>query len=119
MKKYYIAIICIVLIVAIVGIVNGSVGTKKSNSGLLVGEATGSKLKCKDFDGKNIFVRGVTRGPEFGTGKFVVKRDYCITEGEKAGRLAEFYCLNNQVASETFGTEDGCSKCVRGRCVKQ
>ena len=33
-------------------------------------------LTCKDTDGKNISKVGVTRGPEIGTGKKVVKKDY-------------------------------------------
>lgn len=73
------------------------------------------KTSCVDSDGgKNYDVRGVTEGPEWATGKPVSIKDYCITDGEKAGRLAEGFCSNGQVATESIGCIRGCKD---GACV--
>jgi hypothetical protein len=79
------------------------------------------KLECKDSDGgKEIYKKGTTYGLDWGTNNKVEKTDYCITEGEKAGRLAEYFCQWSngayQVASESFGPEDGCYSCFDGAC---
>jgi len=77
---------------------------------------------CTDSDGgKNYETKGTTSGLDWGTTNNVVKTDYCITEGEKAGRLAEYFCqISNgvyQVASESFGPENGCYNCKDGVCL--
>lgn len=87
--------------------------------GDLVGLATDRQsILCTDSDGgQNIFVRGTTKGLDWTTNKRVSKRDDCVRKGTKAGRLAEFYCLEGRVASVTFGPEDGCSACKNGACA--
>ena len=76
---------------------------------------------CVDSDkGRDILVQGTTIGPDLSTGVLVQKRDYCTLSRDKKGRLLEFYCDNGQVASRTFGPEDGCYKCINGACgIKQ
>lgn len=91
-------------------------------------------VECTDSDGgKNIFVRGNTTGQKWGTGQMVggageeekwiepvieTATDYCMTEGEKVGRLVEYSCFKNQVFSQTFGPEDGCIECKDGVCTE-
>ncbi|MFH1256948.1 MAG: dockerin type I domain-containing protein, partial [Candidatus Diapherotrites archaeon] len=73
--------------------------------------------KCTDSDnGKNYYTKGKTTGTEWATTNYVEKNDYCITEGEKAGLLAEYFCheLNNQVASESYKCPNGCKD---GACI--
>ncbi|MBM3234213.1 hypothetical protein FJZ19_03895 [Candidatus Pacearchaeota archaeon] len=79
------------------------------------------KISCKDSDdGKDIYRKGVISGLDWGSNNQVEKEDYCITEGEKSGRLAEYFCQYSngvfRVASETFGPEDGCYDCKNGAC---
>ncbi len=87
-----------------------------------------SSMICTDSDGgKNIYTQGTTSGQEWGTGQYVwnaqnekvwveakaiTSTDYCVTEGEKVGRLVEYSCSGNLVASESFD----CS-CQNGACV--
>jgi len=86
-----------------------------------VGFECSGKTVCQDSDnGKDIYQKGTTSGLDWGTSNIVSKTDYCVSEGEKAGRLAEYYCdyVNgvSMVASQTFGVEDGCYGCSDGRC---
>ncbi len=79
------------------------------------------KLECKDSDGgKEIYKKGTAYGFDWGSNNKVEKTDFCITEGEKAGRLAEYFCqFSNggyQIASESFGPENGCYSCFDGAC---
>ena len=70
---------------------------------------------CTDSDGGlNYYVVGKTDGILWGTTEYGTKKDYCITEGVKAGRLAEFFCDENQVASISYECPNGCSD---GACV--
>ncbi len=79
------------------------------------------KNVCKDSDnGKDIYRKGTTSGLDWGSDVIVDKTDYCITEGEKTGKLVEYYCeyINgvSRVASQSFGAEDGCYDCEDGAC---
>ncbi len=80
-----------------------------------------SQTACTDSDGGiNLKVQGTASGPEWGTGNYVSKSDYCVADGEKKGRLAEFYCASNgQVSSITYGPENGCAPCINGACIKE
>ncbi len=75
-----------------------------------------SNVTCTDSDGGlNYGVRGYTYGSEWANISNVVNSsDFCITSGEKAGRLAEYICQYNQVGSESFACPNGC---VNGSCV--
>jgi len=69
--------------------------------------------QCTDTDGGiNPFVGGQISGGNPITGQRIIKTDECVAEGEKRGRLAEYFCKDNIIASQTFGPEDGCTGCV-------
>lgn len=69
-------------------------------------------LECPD--GKNYYVKGNTSGIDWGTSNYVVKEDYCITSGPKAGLLAEYFCQQGQVASISYRCSSNCSN---GACI--
>ncbi|MBI4144178.1 hypothetical protein HY486_02940 [Candidatus Woesearchaeota archaeon] len=72
-----------------------------------------SQSTCTDSDGgRNIFVGGTTKGKKWGGEGEGVHIDYCIKEGVKKGRLAEGYCKDGMIFTESFGPEDGCSICT-------
>lgn len=80
--------------------------------GVLGGDGTVGGTTCEDSDGgKDYSIKGTTSGIEWAGTNAVQSEDYCITEGTKAGRLSEFFCSNNQVASESYdcGDEKVCS----------
>jgi len=89
-------------------------GCSWTNNGEVVGEC-GVLPQCEDLDGGNMpFVKGNISGPEWATLELVSYEDYCIEEGEKEGMLAEYYCVDGQVASESIECELGCED---GACV--
>ncbi|MDP1695291.1 MAG: hypothetical protein Q8L29_00055 [archaeon] len=72
---------------------------------------------CTDSDGgKDYYIKGTTAGLLWATSSTVTKEDYCITEGEKAGRLAEYYCQDNLVVSDSYACPFG-SLCEDGACT--
>ena len=80
------------------------------------------EVPCKDDDGgRNIYEQGRTTGIDWSENEYTSRQDYCIEEGEKAGRLNEFYCSFKdgayRVRSETFGPENGCEQCINGKCI--
>ena len=88
---------------------------------------------CIDSDGgKDVYNKGNTIGKKWGTGQYVYDSsreriwsdaeevnftDYCIVEGEKAGRLVEYFCFGGAVVSQSYGPEDGCDICQEGKCI--
>ena len=72
---------------------------------------------CTDSDnGLDYYVKGTAKGQEWADiNNTVTKTDYCIIDGEKEGRLAEYYCLDNQVASESYECPTSCQD---GACIK-
>ncbi len=82
------------------------------------------EVACQDSDdGRNIEEKGVTKGLEWGDDpqQVISEEDRCITEGVKAGMLAEFYCDQSdrgweRVRSESIDCVEGTS-CVNGACV--
>ncbi len=89
---------------------------------ILINEENPCLATCTDSDGgRDIYERGVTIGLEWAGENIIEQEDYCIEEGEKAGRLNEFYCYEingvKRVKSETIGIEDGCAKCEDGACI--
>lgn len=93
-----------------------------SNGACVIKNVSVSNVTCTDSDGgKDIFKKGITRGLDWTENKILTETDYCITEGEKKGRLVEFYCkkVNSEVrvGSESFGLEDGCDLCKEGACI--
>ncbi|MCK5149783.1 hypothetical protein KAJ87_02565 [Candidatus Pacearchaeota archaeon] len=107
--------------------------------GACIKESSGNVTTCTDSDGgKNIYEKGATSGQEWGTGQYgwneqrekvwieskqVTVFDYCITEGEKAGRLVEYFCSDKEdlVASETFACPNGCEDgvCLPGKKITE
>ncbi len=72
---------------------------------------------CLDSDGKNLHKKGKTTGPKF-TGEerdlfsSGTYEDECISKGEND--LAEYYCRDGLVVSETFDCPTGCED---GACI--
>ncbi|MBW3003845.1 hypothetical protein KY337_04735 [Candidatus Woesearchaeota archaeon] len=72
-------------------------------------------LECIDKDaGIDYYIQGTTSGTAWGTTELVEGLDYCITEGEKAGLLAEYYCDEGYVRSVSFDCPNGC---LNGICI--
>ncbi|MCK5149677.1 hypothetical protein KAJ87_02020 [Candidatus Pacearchaeota archaeon] len=92
-----------------------------------------SSATCINSDGgKDIYNKGEAIGKKWGTGQeawneqrekiwieeeIINVTDYCIVDGLKAGRLIEYFCYGDSVASESYGPEDGCILCEDGACV--
>jgi len=72
---------------------------------------------CTDTDGgRDYYLMGTISGTEWGTANYAKKTDFCIT-GETLItrlRLAEYFCLDNQIALATYPCPYGCSN---GACV--
>jgi len=82
-------------------------------------ESKEATVECTDSDGGlNYYVKGEANGPQWGLPEnmehIITSADYCITEGEKAGRLSETYCKDGQVASISYECPNGCDN---GACI--
>lgn len=79
--------------------------------------AASPQITCNDSDGgQNYYVAGTAAGIEWAQTFAVQSADHCETQGEKSGRLIEFYCERNQVTSISVACKLGCSN---GACASE
>lgn len=79
------------------------------------GKCVADEISCTDSDnGMDYYVKGTTYGKDWASDDIVTKTDYCITGGDEADMLTEYYCKENQVVYDTYKCPDVCSE---GECV--